>query len=64
MKLFRISHHRLITKSVGKISTINDASERYMEHIKQSLKNQNLVGLKIVVDCGNGAATENRTKNI
>ncbi|NQU78203.1 phosphoglucosamine mutase [Candidatus Woesearchaeota archaeon] len=41
---------------VGKAHRIDDASGRYIEYTKNSIKNMSLSGLKIVLDCANGAA--------
>lgn len=42
---------------LGRASRLDDASGRYIEYIKSSIpRNQSLEGLKIVVDCANGAA--------
>lgn len=41
---------------IGKAHRIDDARGRYIEFAKGSIQNQNLNGLKIVVDCGHGAA--------
>lgn len=41
---------------VGKAHRIDDASGRYIEFSKNSIKNMSLKGLKIVLDCANGAA--------
>lgn len=42
---------------LGRASRLDDASGRYIEYIKRSLpRSQSLEGLKIVVDCANGAA--------
>ncbi len=41
---------------IGKATQLNDAAGRYIEYIKRSFpKDQTLEGLKIVVDCANGA---------
>lgn len=42
--------------SVGKAFRIDDAAGRYIEYTKNSIKNMSLEGLKIVLDCANGAA--------
>lgn len=43
--------------SVGRAARMDDAVGRYVEYAKSSFpKRQNLSGLKIVVDCANGAA--------
>lgn len=42
---------------VGKILTINSAEEKYISHLTDSFSDKlSLKGLKIVVDCANGAA--------
>jgi phosphoglucosamine mutase len=41
---------------VGKATRIADAAGRYIEYTKNSIKNISLSGLKIVLDCANGAA--------
>jgi len=40
---------------IGKASRIDDAKGRYTEFIKDSIDNKPLNGLKIVLDCANGA---------
>ncbi len=42
--------------SIGKAYRIDDAKGRYIEFAKSSIKNASLKGLKIVLDCANGAA--------
>jgi phosphoglucosamine mutase len=41
---------------VGKAKRIDDAQGRYIEFAKNSVDNMSLKGLKIVLDCANGAA--------
>ncbi|MFH1257001.1 MAG: phosphoglucosamine mutase [Candidatus Diapherotrites archaeon] len=41
---------------IGKAFRIDDAKGRYIEFVKSSIENQGLEGLKLVVDCANGAA--------
>lgn len=41
---------------IGKAYRIDDARGRYIEFSKSAIRNQDLVGLKIVLDCANGAA--------
>lgn len=43
-------------KHIGKATRIDDARGRYIEYAKYTADNVSLHGLKIVVDCGNGAA--------
>ncbi|MCP5004301.1 MAG: phosphoglucosamine mutase [Planctomycetes bacterium] len=41
---------------IGKLHRIGDAKGRYIEFAKASIKSASLTGLKIVLDCANGAA--------
>jgi phosphoglucosamine mutase len=41
---------------IGKVCRVNDAKERYIEYVIASIKSMHLKGLKIVLDCANGAA--------
>ena len=41
---------------IGKACRVDDAKEKYIEFVKASVKSINLKGLKIVLDCANGAA--------
>jgi phosphoglucosamine mutase len=41
---------------VGKAVRIDDAAGRYIEYTKNSIKNMSLAGIKMVLDCANGAA--------
>jgi phosphoglucosamine mutase len=44
-------------ENLGRVKRLDDASNRYIEFVKNSFpKEKNLTGLKIVVDCANGAA--------
>ncbi|MFZ2657170.1 MAG: phosphoglucosamine mutase [Victivallales bacterium] len=43
------------TELLGKAHRIEDARGRYIEFAKSSIKNHSLKGLKIVLDCANGA---------
>ena len=43
-------------EEVGSVSAIKHGSDRYIEFAKSSIKNSSLKGLKIVLDCANGAA--------
>ena len=44
-------------ENLGKAKRIKDSKGRYMEFVKNSFhKNQTLDGLKIIIDCANGAA--------
>lgn len=42
--------------AIGKAWRIDDARGRYIEFAKSSIRNHSLEGLKIVLDCANGAA--------
>lgn len=48
--------HSVPPSEIGKAYRIDDARGRYIEYAKQTANNISLHGLKIVVDCGNGAA--------
>ena len=45
----------LASERIGKAFRIDDARGRYIEFAKSSIKNRSLSGLKIVIDCANGA---------
>lgn len=52
-----INHLRPTAAEIGKASRIDDAEGRYIEFVKNSLpKGMKFDGLKVVVDCANGAA--------
>lgn len=45
------------SENLGRVTRLDDASNRYIEFVKNSFpKDKSLNGLKIVVDCANGAA--------
>ncbi|MDO8839410.1 MAG: phosphoglucosamine mutase [Parvibaculum sp.] len=45
------------SRDLGRTKRIEDAQARYIEHVKHSFpKQQTLEGLRIVIDCANGAA--------
>jgi phosphoglucosamine mutase len=50
-----ISGAHIGTKQLGKAYRIDDARGRYIEFAKSSIKSASLKGLKIVLDCANGA---------
>ena len=53
----RIDDMRSTASEVGKATRIDDASGRYIEHVKRSFPSgMTLEGMKIVVDCAHGAA--------
>lgn len=52
-----ITPHLAAAEKLGKAKRIEDAKGRYMEFVKNSFpKDKSLEGLKIVIDCANGAA--------
>lgn len=52
-----ISHVRPTADAIGKAHRIDDAEGRYIEYVKRSLpKDTDFQGIKVVVDCANGAA--------
>lgn len=44
------------SSAIGKAYRIDDARGRYIEFAKSSIRNLSLKGLKVVIDCANGAA--------
>ncbi|PCJ01191.1 MAG: phosphoglucosamine mutase [Alphaproteobacteria bacterium] len=47
----------VLPEQCGKAKRLDDALGRYVEHVKSSFpKSQSLAGMKIVLDCANGAA--------
>lgn len=52
-----LSKHLVSPDKIGKATRIDDATGRYIEYIKNTFpKGKTLDGLKIVIDCANGAA--------
>jgi len=51
-----INSEHIESSSIGKAYRIDDARGRYIEFAKSSIRNRSLKGLKIVLDCANGAA--------
>lgn len=51
-----INSEHINTGLLGKAYRIDDAAGRYIAFAKSSIKNHSLHGLKIVLDCANGAA--------
>ncbi len=52
-----IDEIRPTAKEIGKVFRLDDVEGRYIEFVKRSLpKDLDLVGLKVVVDCANGAS--------
>jgi len=54
--LYDVKANGVTGDKIGKAYRIDDARGRYIEFVKQSLGNAHLDGMKIVVDCGHGAA--------
>ena len=53
----KIDQHLVDAANLGRARRIDDAAGRYMEYVKRTLKNDmRLDGLKVVIDCANGAA--------
>ena len=53
--LYDVKANGVIGDKIGKAYRIDDARGRYIDFVKQSLGHDNLVGMKVVVDCGHGA---------
>ncbi|MCM2324949.1 MAG: phosphoglucosamine mutase [Candidatus Woesearchaeota archaeon] len=51
-----INTEHVDSKSIGRAYRIDDAKGRYIESAKASINNISLKGLKVVIDCANGAA--------
>jgi phosphoglucosamine mutase len=51
-----ISSEHIRSDRIGKAYRIDDASGRYIEFAKNTIRNEKLNPLKIVLDCANGAA--------
>jgi phosphoglucosamine mutase len=51
-----VSSEHIRSADIGKAYRIEDARGRYIEFAKSTTRNQSLAGLKIVLDCANGAA--------
>ena len=52
-----VSCHLAASENLGRVQRLDDASNRYIEFVKNSFpKDKSLTGLKIVVDCANGAS--------
>ncbi len=53
----RLSRKRMHGSEIGKAYRLDDATGRYIEYIKSTLpKGRTFEGMKIVIDCANGAA--------
>lgn len=50
-----INSEHVVTKLLGKAHRIEDAKGRYVEFAKSTIKDHSLKGLKVVLDCANGA---------
>jgi phosphoglucosamine mutase len=51
-----LSTEHICSNEIGRAKRIDDAAGRYIEFAKHSINNKSLKGLKIVLDCANGAA--------
>ena len=51
-----LSSSHIANNFIGKARRIDDARGRYIEFAKASINNHSLAGLKMVLDCANGAA--------
>ena len=51
-----LSSSHIANAQIGKARRIDDARGRYIEFAKSTIKNMSLAGLRIVLDCANGAA--------
>ncbi len=56
LALSELNTDNITGEDVGKAHRIGDARGRYIEFAKSSIDNMSLSGLKIVLDCANGAA--------
>jgi len=52
----QVSSEHIRSADLGKAYRIEDARGRYIEFVKSSVRNQNLNGITVVLDCANGAA--------
>src|SRR5438067_3093634 len=63
LKKKKIEHLRPTADDVGKAFRIDDAEGRYIEFVKRSLpRDLYFQGLRVVVDCANGAAYKGSPK--
>lgn len=51
-----INSEHILSDKLGKAYRVDDARGRYIEFAKSTVDNESLEGLKIVLDCANGAA--------
>ncbi len=51
-----LNHKPEPSQEIGRISHLTDAAERYIHFVKEAMAGLSLTGIKIVIDCGNGAA--------
>ena len=51
-----LSDEEMTSEKIGKAQRIDHANGRYIEFAKSSIKSKSLKGLKIALDCSNGAA--------
>ncbi|MDR3270887.1 MAG: phosphoglucosamine mutase [Peptococcaceae bacterium] len=45
-------------KDIGRVIEVKDAERRYIDFLKSTMHNRRLDGLKVVLDCANGAASQ------
>jgi phosphoglucosamine mutase len=51
-----MNSEHITSKEIGRAFRIEDAAGRYIEYAKSTIDNLSLKGLKVVLDCANGAA--------
>ncbi len=52
-----VDNDMALSEDLGRVTRVNDAQARYIEFAKRSVpRHSNLNGLKVVIDCANGAA--------
>ncbi|MDR4509121.1 MAG: phosphoglucosamine mutase [Candidatus Brocadiaceae bacterium] len=51
-----VSSEGFNSKCLGKVFRVEDARGRYIEFVKNSIRNNRLTGTKVVLDCAHGAA--------
>lgn len=51
-----LTSEHIRSADLGKAYRVEDARGRYIEHVKSAIRNHNLRGLKVVIDCANGAS--------
>jgi len=56
MLSYSTKNEHVMGDKIGRVKRIDDAKGRYIEFAKASIGNSSLKGLKVVLDCANGAA--------